>query len=78
MMTVDGRCGCARCEASTGDIYRMIGRCSNCQADPILMLFRAGDPAVRLTCPACKVREGVSPQRRATDEEFPEAELVHR
>jgi ssDNA-binding Zn-finger/Zn-ribbon topoisomerase 1 len=71
MITVDGRCFCQRCEASTGDIYRMIGVCYNCGAKPILMLFHAGDHAAALDCPVCGNRNTVHALRLATPDEIP-------
>ena len=72
---VDGRCGCARCRERTENIYRMIGVCLNCGAKPLLMLFRAGDPTANLDCPLCGVWRKVMPQRRASEDEIPAAEL---
>jgi len=72
MITVDGRCNCARCVARTEHIYRMVGRCLNCGATPILMLFRAGDPTARLKCPLCG-NDRVESQRLATADEIPVA-----
>jgi hypothetical protein len=69
----DGRCFCDRCESRTKDIYRMVGRCLNCHVEPILMLYRAGDPAVKLDCPRCGFWGGVDPQRMATPDEIPAA-----
>jgi hypothetical protein len=71
MLTVDGRCTCHRCEARTTSIYRMIGVCRNCGATPILMLFRAGDPATPRNCPTCGGYDTLAPLRLATEEETP-------
>lgn len=76
MITVDGRCDCAKCKARTESIYRMIGTCTNCGSTPILMLFRAGDPTADQDCPVCGKRHGVRSQRLATADEFPEADPV--
>ena len=70
---VDGRCFCDKCEARTTSIYRMVGFCWNCKADPILMIFRAGDKANDLDCPVCGVYQKVHPQRLATPDEIPAA-----
>lgn len=71
MLTASGVCTCNRCERSgQREIYRMVGSCSNCMTDPILMLFRAGDPVDTLTCPRCKV-PAVRAKRAATDDEIP-------
>lgn len=77
MITVDGRCSCARCEARTGNIYRMVGACRNCGLTPVLMLFREGDPTAILKCPTCGTRE-VASNRLATPDEIPEADAPVR
>ena len=74
MITVDGRCFCHRCEARSGDIYRMVGTCSNCGARPILMLFRAGDPSTALDCPVCGNWHSVRSVRLASADEIPDAD----
>lgn len=76
MLTVSGKCMCDRCEARTKDIYRMVGYCTNCGTQPILMIFRAGDKKHDLDCPACGVRRSVRPQRLAAPYEIPEADDV--
>lgn len=73
MLTVDGRCGCSQCEERTGNIYRMVGHCTNCGTEPVLMLFRAGDPKCDLDCPECGVWKAIHPDRKATDDEIPAA-----
>lgn len=73
MPTVSGVCICSRCERGPRRIYRMIGKCWNCTADPILMLFRAGERTMPLDCPLCGCRE-VRAVRRATDDEIPEGD----
>jgi len=73
MLTTSGICQCQRCTSRTSDIYRMIGTCTNCMADRILMLFRAGDRAERLTCPICRCSNAVMPIRVATVDEVPSA-----
>lgn len=70
---VDGRCGCFRCEARTKDIYRMIGRCYNCKTEPILILYRVGDPAALAGCPVCGNSDSVHAFRLATADEIPAA-----
>lgn len=69
---IDARCGCDRCETRTGNVYRMVGRCSNCTLEPLLILYRAGDKASPQDCPGCGNRS-VSPFRRATPDEIPAA-----
>lgn len=76
MLTVSGKCMCDRCESRTQDIYRMVGSCSNCCAEDILMLFRAGDRARSLDCPVCRVYSSVRPLRLATADEVPVAGAV--
>lgn len=70
-VSIDARCGCARCEARTSNVYRMIGRCGNCGTDEIVMLFRSGDPATPRDCPVCGVWHAVRPYRLATPDELP-------
>jgi hypothetical protein len=69
--TASGKCECSRCQDRTQNIYRMVGRCANCQANPILMIFRAGDPVRPLDCPVCGVWHSVYAGRLATDDEIP-------
>ena len=73
MLTVSGKCICERCETRTQNIYRMVGACRNCQTEPILMIFRAGDPARSLDCPACGNYNSVHARRIATEDEIPVA-----
>jgi len=70
MITIDGRCHCQRCEERTGNIYRMVGKCWNCGAADILMLFRAGDKTAPLDCPVCGCYHQVNAQRLATPDEI--------
>lgn len=72
---IDGRCGCKRCEASTSNVYRMVGWCMNCKGGSFLILYRSGDSIRDLDCPLCNVYYSVprSTQRRATDDEIPAA-----
>ena len=74
MLTVSGICMCAKCEARTRDIYRMVGTCYNCGQKDILMLFRAGDKAAHLDCPVCGNWRSVHSQRLATPDEIPASE----
>jgi hypothetical protein len=71
VVSIDARCGCARCEARTTDTYRMIGKCWNCQTDNIVILYRAGDRAAPKDCPVCGVWHEVRPYRLATEDEVP-------
>jgi hypothetical protein len=73
VLTVSGLCMCEKCTSRTTDIYRMVGYCLNCRARPILGLFRSGDKAIHLDCPACGNHSTVHWWRLATDDEFPEA-----
>lgn len=71
MLTVDDRC--LACPQETS-IYRMVGRCLNCGADPILVLTTSGHEVNRRACcPVCGT-SNVNPSRLATDDEIPEAE----
>lgn len=72
---IDARCGCPRCEARTGDVYRMVGHCANCGADGILILYRKGDQAARQDCPICGCTWSVVADRLATADEIPETAL---
>lgn len=74
MITVSGKCMCAKCEARTGAIYRMVGSCVNCGLTPVLRIFRAGDKASGLDCPVCHNYWSVKPHRLASDDEIPEAD----
>lgn len=73
MITVSGKCMCPSCEARTGNVYRMIGVCYNCGAEPILMIFRAGDAKRALDCPVCGCWSRVNAKRLASDDEIPDA-----
>lgn len=72
---IDGRCGCRKCVERTEDIYRMVGSCSNCDAGPFLILYRAGDPKADQDCPTCGNDWTVRrySQRRANEDEVPTA-----
>jgi DNA-directed RNA polymerase subunit RPC12/RpoP len=79
MKTVSGICICNKCENSgRSGIYRMIGRCTNCGDDPVLMLFRQGDQKHNLECPNCGspggYSQGIMSYRLANDDEIPESE----
>lgn len=75
MITVSGVCTCSRCEIGDRRIYRMVSSCLNCGTEPILMLFRSGEPTFPLPCPRCG-RKRVHARRTATDDEVPEAEAT--
>lgn len=70
MLTTDARCTMSFCQGIA--IYRMIGKCANCGADPILVLLTSRHKAIKVECPTCK-NETVDPTRLARDDEFPEA-----
>lgn len=78
MPLVDMRCqhkGCPRAER--GNIYRMVGRCSNCKAEDLLFLITAGHEAPTsiahpAECPYCGCRTAYA-TRRATEDEIPVA-----
>lgn len=69
--TIDGRCSCSDCRGRTENIYRMIGRCTNCGVDNFLLLFRAGDKASYLTCPRCGCWKTVMPYLAASEDQIP-------
>lgn len=70
MTVIDARCFCNRCVGRTEDIYRMVGRCSNCGTDKFLIIYRSGDPVAKQDCPCCGCHT-VNTYRKANDEEIP-------
>lgn len=50
----------------------MVGKCANCHAEPVLVLFTVGHEARQVSCPSCGV-ERVYTTRLATPEEIPVA-----
>lgn len=70
MLTVDDRCTVRTC--GDKNIYRMIGKCLNCGAGDLLMLFTEGHETRNGRCPVCGC-DKVSPSRLATKDETPEA-----
>lgn len=70
MLTVDERCTMTSCSHKTG-IYRMVGSCWNCNAEPILVLYTEGHEASATDCPVCGCSGKVHVNRLATDEEIP-------
>lgn len=70
MLTADDRCKSPKCTQK--DIYRMVGKCANCHAEPVLVLFTVGHEARQVACPCCGV-ERVYTTRLATPEEIPVA-----
>lgn len=69
---IDARCFCKRCTDRTEDVYRMVGRCRNCQTEA-LVLYRSGDAAGAANCPTCGNYSTVATTRLATDDEIPVA-----
>lgn len=69
---VDARCHCDRRTSRTTEGYRMIGRCSNCGVEA-LVLYRAGDKSAPADCPACGVWRTIYTTRLATPDEIPAA-----
>lgn len=67
---VDARCDCTRCTSRTTEGYRMIGRCSNCGVEA-LVLYRAGDKSAPADCPTCGVWRSIHTTRLATPDEIP-------
>lgn len=70
MLTIDLRCHDRDCRRK--GIYRMVGDCRNCGAEPVLMLFTAAHEAHVGRCPCCEC-ETVYPKRSATPDEVPGA-----
>lgn len=72
---IDGRCGCSACRERTENIYRMVGWCSNCGTQNILILYRAGDHKRDIDCPICENYFSIksTSQRLATADEIPAA-----
>lgn len=71
---VDARCTHFRCNET--NVYRMVGRCTNCQHGPLLILITAGhDRPTEATCPKCRCRE-VSCDRLAEDDEIPADDTI--
>lgn len=72
MLTVDRRCNHSSC-VDNKTMYRMVGYCKNCATDNILILFTGQHETSSADCPVCGCRGTISPQRLATEDEFPEA-----
>ena len=70
MLTIDGRCSDPHC---SGDMYRMVGHCTNCGTKGILVLHTKGHEARDKDCPVCGCTRAMRSDRLATDDEFPEA-----
>lgn len=70
---IDARCDCDRCTSRTEDVYRMVGSCSNCKAEGLLILYRAGDKIADQDCPVCEDQYSVRTysQRLASPDEIP-------
>jgi hypothetical protein len=76
--TADGRfyplvdCRCSdRSHADNGDVYRMVGSCTNCRGGPFLMLITAGHTKpYDKQCPKCGCYR-VGADRLAEDDELP-------
>jgi len=71
MLTTDMRCNHPSC--STKGIYRMVGKCTNCKAEPVLLLFTAGHQSEAGKCPVCENERSVYAARLATEDEIPVA-----
>lgn len=71
LKSIDARCGCKRCVERTSDTYRMVGKCRNCGAKDIVILYRAGDDAANQDCPVCGNWRSVHADRLATSDETP-------
>lgn len=70
MQTIDKRCGDPKCSPN---MYRMVGQCSNCGTEGLLVLFTAGHESEPADCPVCECYRTVGRYRLATDDEFPAA-----
>ena len=70
MVTADARCQDPRCNDK--NIYRMVGACSNCRTNNILILYTARHEAYQTDCPICG-NKTVRPQRLAAEDEIPVA-----
>lgn len=70
MTTIDARCGVSTCSKN---VYRMVGRCDNCMAEPLLILFSEGHDTHPARCTVCGVNR-VRAIRQATTDEIPEAQ----
>ena len=73
---VDLRCKTGSCAYRDG-VYRMIGRCANCGADPLLFLVTTGHevprgPMLGARCPICDTRNAYA-TRLANPDEIPSA-----
>ena len=73
---IDRRCTHSRCaQAESGDAYRMVGRCGNCRAEPLIGLFTAGHDAYGGNCPACGC-DRLTWTRLASSDETPAAGVI--
>lgn len=69
---VDAQCHCNRCTSRTTDTYRMVGKCSNCGAEALVM-YRSGDKSADADCPTCGVWHSIKTTLLAADDEIPAA-----
>jgi DNA-directed RNA polymerase subunit RPC12/RpoP len=69
MLTVDARCTDKSCSPN---IYRMVGKCYNCGAEPVLVMFTERHEKSEVPCPTCGTRR-VNVSRLATPDEIPNA-----
>ena len=75
MLTIDSRCNDPGCSQN---IYRMVGSCSNCGTEDILILYsERHEAAYSRQCPVCGCSR-VTPKRLATEDEIPEAAAKKR
>lgn len=68
MLFVDARCNHSTCVAK--DAYRMVGSCSNCGVEPVLVMFTEAHESEIVECPTCGCQK-VYPTRLATEDEIP-------
>lgn len=71
MITIDARC--TKPTPCRTSVYRMVGYCLNCKADPILIINTETHSASNVDCPVCGNFHSVKQSRLATDDEIPEA-----
>lgn len=77
MLTVDNRCTMPSC-AHGKTIYRMVGHCTNCGAQDVLVLLSGGHSvgSWQPECPVCGCEGyngGIHLDRLATEDEIPAA-----
>jgi hypothetical protein len=72
MLTIDARCLDKRCASL--DMYRMVGRCHNCDTKDILILYTKTHAATPQACSTCGTWRGVHAKGLAGLDEIPAVE----